>query len=751
MSSPEYIPNNSDDDGQGLSLGDLIDAWLEQRWLVLVCALGITILASLYAFLARPVYEANLLIQVEDGNAGVGQYLGQQVAGLFELKTAASSEMEILRSRKVVARAVDAQRLHIEAQPAYFPLIGAWMARRATGLSTPGLWGWGGHVWGAEQIRVTQFEVPAELINKPIALIALGADRYTLQLPDGDQAPTGQVGQPLTVSTPQGRIELLVDQLEGQPGARFKVLRRSRLALIEELQRDLKLAEKGRQSGIIGASLEGIDPVATAAILNEIGNEYVRQNVERRSEEAGNTLHFLDLQLPQIKQQLEESEARYSQFRASQASVSLSEEAKALLQQTVQIETRALELKQKREELLVRYTAQHPQVVAIERQLLEVRKDSEATQRQIKRLPKVEQEGLRIGRDVKVNSELYANLLNSAQQLKLIRAGKVGNVRLVDPAVVPEVSVKPKRALLIGAGLALGLILGLGLAVLRKVLQAGIKDAAEIERRLGLSVYASIPHSPRQRQLSELVLRKKPGRHILAELDPFDAAVESLRSLRTAMQFQLLKSNRPVVLITGPVPGLGKSFISANLVAVMASSGERRVLLMDGDLRRGYLHQYFDLERKNGLSEHLAGRIDIDASIRSQVMPGLDFMPTGVLPPNPAELLTSPRLAELIQTLSERYDHIVIDSPPVMIVTDSSIIAPQVGAVFLVAREGQTTLYEIDEARRRLEQLGQPVAGVVFNDLHRRLPKYGLDYLYEYRYKYRYKYHNTRYGGDRDA
>lgn len=722
--SPVPSPSAPPIEEPGLNLQDLLDSLLQGRWLILACSLLIGGAGALYASMASPIYEANLLVQVEDSRNATGNLLGQ-VSLLLEPKSSTPAEIEILRSRMVLNRALDGIALDIEAQPRRVPLLGPWAAQGSAGLSTPGLWGfaaWGDYVWGQENIQVGLLEVPAHWVGQRLLLTVQGNGRYTLQLPDGQQR-AGRVGQPLE----DGALRLLVQHIEGQPGAQFVLRRQSRLKLLEDLQLALRIAEKKSQSGIIGVSLEGGDPAATAHLLNQIGREYVRQNIERRAEETANTLRFLDAQLPSLKADLESAEARYNAFRATKGTVDLGEESRALLQQAIQVQSRLLDLQQKREELLVRYTPSHPQVQALDRQIREVQQQNQRINQDIRRLPVLEQDILRINRDVKVNAELYASMLNSAQQLKLTRAGKTGTVRLIDTAVPPEEPVKPKRLLIGLMALLLGLVAGVAAALARTWWRGGINDPAQIENRLGLHVFASLPHSARQQQLTRPRLgqaRQALPHEVLADLDPHDPAIEGLRSLRTALQFAMLQARRPIILITGPTPALGKSFVAVNLASVIAAAGQR-VLLIDADLRRGHLHQYLGQARSPGLSEYLSGHDTAPAIRPHPRQSGLHFLASGALPPNPADLLLQGPLEALLQSLTAHYDHIIIDSPPVLLVSDAAIIARHVGASFLLAREDHTQLAELDEAARRMARAGQPISGVIYNDLRPRLGAYG--------------------------
>ncbi|MBX3655498.1 MAG: polysaccharide biosynthesis tyrosine autokinase [Ramlibacter sp.] len=736
--NPPLAALQAQDDDE-IDLLSLLGTLLEAKWLIL----GVTLLGLLaaggYAYLSRPVYEANTLIQVEESKPGAAGALGD-AAALFEIRSPASAEMEILRSRMVVGGAVDALRLNITAAPRYIPVIGAWLARRAKGLSEPGFMGMAGYVSGTEKIRLSLTNVPDSLEGERLLLTVLSGGGYELAGPDGALLTQGKVGEPVEFAVDGATARIKVDELRGKPGAQFNVVYKSRLSVIQNLQTRLNIAEKGRQSGVMAVSLAGTDPALIASTLATIGSLYVRQNVERKAAEAEKTLGFLGGFLPELKTQLEKSEEQYNRFRNQNSTFDLSNEGKLALETEVSLQTKLLELKQKRQDLASRYTGAVPSMQVIDDQIAAVNRDLAGLTGKVKTLPNLEQELLRLTRDVKVNNELYTNLLNSAQQLRLVKEGKVGNVRVVDPAVTPEEPVQPKKRLVLAVGLLVGLMAGLGLALLRNSLRPGVRDAADIESVAGLPVFATVPHSAAQAALYKTIKARKPGSHVLAISQPDDPSIESLRSLRTALQFAMLDAPNRIVLFSGPTPSLGKSFTSTNFAAVMGMGG-KRVLLIDADLRKGHIHQYFGLERGPGLSELVAGSVGLDDAVHRNVSPQVDFISTGALAPNAGELLLSPAMTRLLQQLAPQYDLVLIDTPPVLAVSDAQVLAPMAGTVFLVARAELTTLGELQESVKRLAQTGVQVKGVLFNDLDTSKARHRYGYKYS-----RYRYTNYQYG-----
>jgi len=745
MTQPSAPPQQAAEDGSETDFVAVLDILMESRWLIAIITCIVLAAGLAYAMLGKPVFEANIMVQVEDSpDTSAAKSLLGDVSALFDVKSSAAAEQQILASRLVVERAVDKLHLFIDASPKRFPVIGDWIARHSDGLSDPGLAGIGGYAWGRERIDVPQFDVPRKNEGDTFTLTSLGGKRYRLEGGDFDTAVEGTVGTLERFRSPRGPILLRVDAIVAKPGAVFVLVRNSRLKTIEDIRDRLNVQERVKQSDVVVASLQDTDPKWVSDTMNEIGRQYVRQNIERKSAEAAQSLEFLNAQLPQLKQQLSDSEARLTKVRNERGTVDLTEEAKLALAQTADAKTRLLELQQKRQELMSRFTERHPSVAAIDEQIAALSGYRNAAELQIRRLPDLQQETVRLMLDVKVNTDLYTALLNNMQQLQLVQAGKVGNVRLVDTAAVPEVAVRPKKALVAVASLLLGLLAGCGTAIVRSMLFHGISDHNEIERRLGLAVYTTVPISDHQRHLAEEAARKSGHKSILSIDFPNEPAVECLRSLRTALQFAMLEAKNNVVLIAGPAPGVGKTFISSNLAVVMASAG-KRVLLIDGDIRKGRLHDYLGFSRGRGFTELIAGSARVDDVMHREVVEGLDFISTGTMPKNPAELLLNRNLASLVDDLSSRYDIVIVDSAPVLAVPDAGILGAFAGTALLVTMAGKTKLGEIGESSKRFAQNGIRLSGVIFNGVNPRLGQYGYGSKYGgYRYvAYEYGMHDA--------
>jgi len=705
----------------------------KENWRLILCiASCIFITSSLYAIFAQPIYRADALIQVED-SSGVGNEALGQLTSLFDIKQTAAAEVELIRSRLVVGQAVHALHLDIKVEPRRFPLIGGFVARHAdSDVPRAAFLGLDHFGWGGEKVEVENFEVPREQVDIPFILRATAENQFEVLDGDGQVAMMGRVGQ--ISRSKSGTQTIFVKRLIARPGTDFLITRSSTLNTIDNLQDDLGISEKTKQSGIIGVSLLGSDSERTAKIVNMIAATYVQQNVDRKSAEAEKTLGFLDQQLPVLRKQLDEAEDRYNAFRIKNGTVQLDDESHLLLQQIVDGKSKLADLEQQRVVATQRFTNSHPEIIALTAQIAALQSQQEQLNKRVGSLPNLEQSALRLLRDVKVDTELYTNLLNNAQQLRILKAGQVGSVRVVDFAVPQDLPVKPKRFLIVAVGLMLGLVAGLTVALLRKMIMGGLEESEEIEHILGLPIYASVPRSEVQARLSRAVTMPTRGQqHVLATVAPDDVAIEGLRSLRTALQIELNEIKSNVLVITGPRPSVGKSFVSVNLATVLASGG-RRVLLIDADMRRGVIHDYFGVSRQPGLAD-LIGGCEFETALLRDVLPGLDVLPKGTFMSNPAELLLSKRFEDFVWDVSSKYDTVIFDTPPILAVTDAALLGRYAGTTLLVVRYGHHSTAELAESANRLRIGGVSLKGAVITDVPKFRASRGAYYSGHYGYQ----------------
>ena len=716
------------DDAPRLSAyGDIL---LDHKWLISGIVAFALLVGLVYVTLATPIYRANLLIQIEDSAPDSKTFLNE-TTGLFEVKTPLTGELQVLGSRMVLNAAADQADLQINAQPRYLPVLGEWLARHDAGLSMPIL---GGYVTGAERIDVTRFNVPPSLEDTgPFIVTTQGGGHYTVRHEMLEAPLSGVLGQPLRYTLSDGVLDIQLSQLAGRPGAKFTVFVSSRDRAIEQLQGRLQLTEQGRQSNVIGVSLEDSNRLRLARVLDAIGEQYVRQNMARKSAEAEKTLAFLDAQLPTFEEQLKTSEDAFARFRNQNGTIAFDEEAKVWLKKTADLQGTLLDLQQKRREAEPLFSDQSNKVQTLDKQIGAVKSELGSINTRIAGMPNIQRDALRLEREVRVNSALYQSMQNNALQMRLLKEGKIGNVRLLDKAVVSKVPVKPQKALVLAFTLLMGCILGPAIAFIRTRTRSGVNGPTEIETHTGLGVYAVVPYSPEQLQLDQGT-NKATADNVLADIYPHSHSVETLRGLRVALKIAMTDASNNRILITGATPGIGKSFIASNFALLLAQTG-KRVLLVNADLRKREVRGAFGLKQEGGLSELLVGRLDVQQAVHAQVRPNLDVLTTGKLPKLAADMLESKAFTLALDMLSSRYDHLVIDTAPVLVAADAAAVAPACGVVLLVARAGQTQLSELTESVRRLAQAGVPIDGVLFN---------GMDFTRRYNGSYSYSHSGYR-------
>jgi tyrosine-protein kinase Etk/Wzc len=730
-----FSTSNEDEVDLGAFIAHLIDSWK----LIAIVATFVFVGSIAYAMIARPEFSADALLQVEEkGNVLAGL---KDISEMFSGTSAAETEIQILRSRSVLGKVADQLKLDITAQPQRFPFIGGAIARRweksHDGVS--GAWfGLSKYGWGGEKIDVERLDVPEQWQDRPLVLTAGNAGRYDLDSPFGERIVSGRVGQ-LERGANNESFGVFIADLRANPGTRFVLTKHSRPAVLASLRDGFNVLEQGKDTGIIELTLKGNDPVLLVRTLNAIDDAYLVQNVEQKSAEAEKTLKFVEGQLPDIRAQLEKAEAALNVYQSKTGNVDLKLETKSILERDVDLEKGISELQLQKSELAQRFTAEHPAIIALNQKLAQLEAKKDAINNQLKSLPDAELKQVQLMRDVEVSNEMYVLLLNKAQELKIMRSGTVGNVRILDAAVVDASRpVWPKKGMIVFSGLLLGLAFGAGAASAKRALHRGVDDPEQLEQSLGLPVYATIPHSAKiERRVRANKRRDIHTIPLLSTVDPKDMALESLRSLRTSLQFALADARANVLLVAGLRPGVGKSFVAANLAQVVGAAG-KRVLVVDGDMRRGVLHSYFGFERGPGLSEVASGGVPVEQAVRPTDVENVSVITTGTLPPNPSELLLGDRFRKAIEWCAKSFDLVFIDAPPILAVTDASIIGGSVGVSLLVLKAGVHPAREIALGISRFEKNGVRVHGAVLNDMSQgtgayAYGRYGYNYHYEYR------------------
>ncbi len=721
---------------QGVSIRDTIDLLIEGRKTILMTLLAVLVVTTVYLVLAPRTYKADALLRIDKNKALLAAPLRSEANGApTEAESPrAQREVEILRSRSVLGKVVEDLNLVVEYSPNYFPIIGETLARRHDvhdGIATA-WWGFSRWAWGGEKLKIATFTVPDRYLDKEFTLVALEEGRFRLLGPKDETLVEGQIGEVFTADMgEQEPVVVKVAELAAHPGTHFELTRKTSLAAIETLQKAFFVKEVSKDTDILSVELKGRDPEQLAKSVNDIATIYVNATVNWESAEASQKLGFLESQLPVVKARLEKAEQGLSAFRQQHGAVDISAEAEILLKQASEMETLGIQLKQKYDEQTQRLESSHPDMVSTNAQIKRIDRKLGALEKRIRDLPRTQQSVVSLSRDVQVNTELYTSLLNSAQEQRIAAAGSLGNSRIIDFAVTPEKPYWPNPGLLLAIATMLGLSAGSAQVFLRHSLQRHDNYPALLEYQVGLPLFAAIPHSKKQRRLARLIDQGKdrqPG--ILVSQEPLDITVESLRSLRTLLEATLTGDASKVIMVSSPAPGMGKSFVSTNLSALLASI-KKRVVIIDADMRNGRLHETFSVAKEPGLSDFLAGRASLGEIIISLPDVGVDFIPRGSMVLNPAELLVLGNLAETFEQLKSFYNHIVIDSPPLLGATDAAIMGKHADATFLVVKEGRYTAQELEVSFRRFQQAGVKPNGFIINDM-----KEGSSYYPYYGYAY---------------
>ncbi|HGP3887961.1 TPA: polysaccharide biosynthesis tyrosine autokinase [Klebsiella pneumoniae] len=707
----------SDDFDLGRLLGELID----NRKLIISITSAFTVLAVLYTLLATPIYQADALIQVEQkqGNAilnSINQILPNS-------QPESAPELTLLQSRMILGKTVDDLNLQAQVRQKYFPVIGRGVAR----------------LLGEESgsITVGKLYLPqVEGGDAPQVILTVNdGERYTIA--GDDFTLEGKVGELIN----EKGVTLLIKEINAQPGSEFVITYLNKLKAISNLQDAFNVADQGKDTGMLSLTLTGDNPTLIKNILNSISNNYLEQNVERQAAQDAKSLDFLNEQLPKVRSDLDFAEDKLNAYRKQKDSVDLTMEAKSVLDQIVNVDNQLNELTFKEAEISQLYTKEHPTYKALVEKRKTLQDEKVKLNKRVSSMPSTQQEVLRLSRDVESGRAVYLRLLNRQQELNIAKSSAIGNVRIVDDAVTEPNPVKPKKILIIIIGTILGAFISIGIVLLRMFLLRGIESPEQLEEA-GINVYASVPVAEWYKaNLVKGNNKRKEPESLLAIENPADLAIEAIRSLRTSLHFAMMEAKNNILMISGASPNAGKTFISTNLAATMASSG-KKVLFIDADLRKGYVHKILGSNNDNGLSDYLSGRVSLEKVITTVTKGNFDYIPRGQVPPNPAELLMHPRFNELISQVSKLYDLVIIDTPPILAVTDAAIIGRYVGTTLLVARFEINTTKEILVSIKRFEQSGVNVKGCILNGMVRKASSY---YGYGYNhYGYAYSEKNNK-------
>ncbi|HDY6816887.1 TPA: polysaccharide biosynthesis tyrosine autokinase [Klebsiella pneumoniae] len=710
-------------DSDEIDLGRLVGELIDHRKLIISVTALFTLLSLVYALFATPIYQADALVQVEQKQANA--ILSNLSQMLPDSQPQSAPEIALLQSRMILGKTVDDLNLQTRVKQDYFPIFGRGWAR-LTGEKP-------------SEINISRLYLPVTDDDSPeIKLIVKDDMHYTLK--SDSFSIDGKVGELVDAKN----ISIKVDSITAPKGTTFSVSYVSKLKAISDLQDILTVADQGKDTGILTLSLTGDNPKLIEKIIDSITNNYLAQNISRQAAQDEKSLDFLNRQLPQVRGELDAAEDKLNLFRRQNDSVDLSLEAKSVLDQIVNVDNQLNELTFRESEISQLYTKEHPTYKALMEKRKTLQDEKAKLNKRVTAMPETQQEILRLSRDVESGRAVYMQLLNRQQELNIAKSSAIGNVRIIDNAVTEPKPIKPKKIIIVLLGIILGGGVSVAIVILQVFLRRGIESPEQLEE-LGVNVYASIPVSETfSKKTSQSFKRNKiKGVNeyrdgLLAIENPADLAIEAIRGLRTSLHFAMMEARNNILMISGASPNAGKTFVSTNLSAIIAQSN-KKVLCIDADLRKGYTHKLFEVSNDNGLSDLLAGKTDIAKAIKKLPAAGFDFISRGNIPPNPAELLMHERFGKLLEWANNEYDLVVIDTPPILAVTDAAIIGNYSGTTLLVARFEMNTPKEIEVSVKRFEQSGVKVKGCIMNGVVKKASSY---------YSYGYSYYGYSYNKD---
>lgn len=712
---------SSSTNSEEIDLGHLLGELIDHRKLIIAVTAGFIVLSILYALLSTPIYQANSLIQVEQkqGNAILNS-LSQM---LPDSQPQSAPEIALLQSRMILGKTVDDLNLQVDIHRKYFPIVGRGIARIL------------GEKEGSIEVGHLFLTNNANDSDPKIILTVKSENEYVLSI-DGHEI-SGRVGNELKWNG----VSFELNSINSEPGSSFVISYLSKLKAISKLQDSLNVYDQGKDTGILSLTLTGDNPELISRILDSISNNYLAQNVARQAAQDAKSLEFLNNQLPKVRADLDLAEDKLNNYRKQKDSVDLSMEAKSVLDQIVNVDNQLNEITFREAEISQLYTKEHPTYKALMEKRKTLQDEKTKLNKRVSSMPSTQQEVLRFSRDVESGRAIYLQLLNRQQELNIAKSSAIGNVRIIDEAVTDPKAVKPKKILIVAIGLILGLFVSLGIVFIKTFLRRGIESPEQLEE-LGINVYASVPISEwLMKNTSGGKGKRKDPNILLAVENPADLAIEAIRSLRTSLHFAMIEAKNNVLMISGATPNAGKTFVSTNLAMTIASTG-KKILFIDADMRKGYVHKMLGGNNLKGLSELLSGQASLAEIVEKTINGEFDFISRGQTPPNPAELLMHPRFEEMISWATKNYDLVIIDTPPILAVTDAAIIGRYSGTTLLVARFEINTPKELLVSSKRFEQSGVSVRGCILNGV---IKKASVYYGYGYsHYGYSYDQSNEK-------
>jgi len=725
-------------------LTDYINVIMRRRRIFLLSFIALFVGVALYTFIMKPVYEAGATLHVKDEKGGKGGILGD--LAMLNSSNPVDAEIEILKSRSNAEEVV--KRLHL-----------TWDISRKT-----------------SNLNVTVAEFSSTSSDPDYTIVMTAPDSFNVKAADGSPDVAGKAGQLIRTRN----LTLLISDIKGgNSGDSFRLKQRNFNKTVVDLRRVIKASEVGKKTNIVKLTYTNTDPVRARDVVNTLVQAYLDRTLSFKTEEASRTVTFVEDQLKGTRDELDQSEKNLQSYKSTSGVVKLDAEAEELVKKLSEIEkdraavtlqrkqvefalaallearrkgqvytpavfredpliasmaTRLTELEVQKRALVSENTEIHPQVKAVQSQIDQLQKKLQSTyetsklnlarqetsilqqlsqyEAKMRTLPAAERDLARLMRLSKVNADIYMFLLQKHEEARILKASTISNIKVVDPAITPDLPVKPQKKKNLLLGLLVGLMFGVGAAFFMDYLDDTIKDEEEAKRALGWPLLALIPAIEGDSDVGQAPTRAS---RLVVRTKPKSPTAEAFRGLRTAIHFSSLKRDTKVVMITSSFPGEGKSTIAANLALTFAQAGNR-VILVDCDLRRPSMNTLFEHSRSPGVTEVLAGDISLAEALHTTEIENISLLTAGTIPPNPAELLCSDNMRDLLSGLRESYDMVIIDAPPVIPVTDAPLLTAFTDMVVVVVESGRIPAKAAQRMKELLQSVQAPVSGFILND-----------------------------------
>lgn len=731
-------------------------------WAILSIALCIGG-AFAYLYMVRPKYNVNATILIRDGDKKMGNADMNmlQNIGLLSGASSVDNELQILKSYSLMSKVVSDMRLFVS-----FYTNEGFKGLKKTPL------------YGASLPFVAHFTGLRDSLLEETQEYQLTFDGHGgITIAQEEKTWRGHMDE--MIELPVGMVVFRAADATG-PGhalhGTFGMMVRSPEAVTFDLMEALKAEIPNKQVSAIHLTMATDLPAKGVDVLNRFIEVYIRANIDDNNRIADSTSAFIDVRLMTIGEELAGIEQDIQNFMQKNELANIAEQSRALIdntseyaknlaQQEVQLNVvEALEgylknnlnnprivptslmvqnpaltatidkynnLLLQRERLLLSSTEDNPMVKNLDAQLTGLRGDLVANLRsvrnsmevavnalrrksghlesQMKQVPAKQREFLDYSRQQSIKQELYLFLLQKREEAAISKSSTIANARIIDPAKADRRPFSPRKSVLLPIGLLCGLLLPFAFVYVRALFNTKVNSREDIESHTDVPIIVEVGHE----QGKQGVVVARASRSPVAE---------QFRVLRTNLQYLLTNSNEQVIMVTSSMPGEGKTFVSANLAAILAFSG-KRVALLEMDLRKPKISPIFGLSGRKGFSHYAIGQASLDEIlVRVPEYESLYVMPSGPVPPNPAELLMMDKTKDMFRELRERFDYVIIDTTP-NIVTDAQVLAGQADATLYLVRVGVTYKSQLRQSQDLMRAKKMPKINLVVNDVNYK--KYG--------------------------